>query len=63
MRATRTNSNKDLAGITAAIDRFHDAGEAVSPDRFMDNFIDDAARMLDERLHEANREEARDHFE
>ena len=54
--------DEDVAGVSAAIDRFRDAGRAGDLDRFLDCFEDDAIWMLDDRPYDAGKKHAREYF-
>ena len=48
--------------VSAVIDNFRAAGRTGDLDAFMDNFIEDAVWMLDDRLQDANKDDARRYF-
>ena len=56
-------TEKDVKGVSQAIDKFRAAGRAGDLDAFMANFSDDAVLMLEDRMGDANKKDIREYFE
>jgi len=62
MEPISKSEKEEIAAVSATIDILRAAGKAGDLDKFMDNFVDDAIWMLDDRYQDANKDEAREYF-